>query len=115
MLPNSIERTAPIVGYDPYAFITGKKSNLTYAGQPLHKNAGLDYYAKNPENMYTDGERANKKFKIPAKIKKILGTAALIGGAVALIKFKGSKCAKGLKGKLSEQFTKLKDSFKKKP
>jgi len=33
-LPNSIERCAPIVGFDPYAYIMDKPSNLTFTTAP---------------------------------------------------------------------------------
>lgn len=114
MLPNSIERTTPILGYNPYAFIMGKSGSVS-PGNMVRKNGQLDYFAKNPENMYTDGEKANKKFKITSNMKKIIGVAAGILGITALCKLKGSKGAKSLKGKISEQFTKFKDAFSKKP
>ena len=114
MLPNSIERTTPILGYNPYAFIMGKNSQ-TNPVNTVKGNGQLDYFAKNPEKMYTDGEKANKKLKITSNMKKIIGVAAGILGITALCKLKGSTCAKNLKGKISEQFTKIKDVFSKKP
>lgn len=112
MLPNSIERTTPILGYNPYAFIMGTNSNINPAAGK--RNGQLDYFAKKPEDMYTDGERANKKIKLSSNMKKIMVVAGAILGIAGLCKLKGSKAVQGLKGKISEQFTKLKDTFSKK-
>ncbi len=114
MLPNSLDRTAPILGYNPYAFIMGGENNSIKQKTVSRGSRQLDYFAKNPEDMYTDGERANKKFKISSNMKKIIGVAAAILGITGLCKLKGSKAAQGLKGKISEQFAKIKDAFSKK-
>jgi len=84
MLPNSIQRTAPIVGYDPYAFIMGQKSMYN----PVRGNisgGGLDYFAKKPEDMYGRGEKAKKGLRITKILKGALGLAAVIGGSALLL------------------------------
>lgn len=91
MLLNSIERTAPIVGYDPYAFIMGKKSNYM---QGIRQSGSIDYYAKNPENIYTTGEKAKKRFNITPHLKGFFTLGAVLIGAAAL--FLGKDKAKAL-------------------
>ncbi len=84
MLPNSIERTAPILGYDPYAFIMDRKSNLNGLS-PAVRGGGLDYFAKKPENMYTNGEKVKNKFSLNLIIKGVLTIGAFVAGGAALV------------------------------
>lgn len=86
MLPNSIERTTPILGYNPYAFIMGKKSNYNPSMQNLMRGDTLNYFAKNPEDMYTNGEKVKKGFKITPLLKGIVGLGAVLLGAIGLVK-----------------------------
>lgn len=82
MLPNSIERTAPIVGYDPYAFIMGRKSNFS---QSAKIGGTLDYFAKKPEDMYTNDEKAKKRFNFTPHLKNLLTIGAVLVGTAALL------------------------------
>lgn len=87
MLPNSIERTTPILGYNPYAFIMGEKSNYSHNVTNSIKNKdSLDYFAKNPEDMYANGEKTKKGFRITPLLKGIVSLGVVLLGTIGLIK-----------------------------
>lgn len=89
MLPNSIERTTPILGYNPYAFIMGEKSNYSGRTGASMQGGTLDYFAKKPENMYSNGEKAKKGFRITPMLKGIIGLGAVALGGIGLVKCGG--------------------------
>lgn len=86
MLPNSLDRTAPILGYNPYAFIMGGENNSIKQKTVSRGSRQLDYFAKNPEDMYVNGEKAKKGFRITPLLKGIVGFGAVLLGTIGLIK-----------------------------
>lgn len=85
-LPNSIERCAPILGYDPYAFIMDKPSNLTQ--QAVSNPAGADNFTpQTPKNTECKTEKKKRKFSIGKffKLAKFAAGIAAIGAAAVCI------------------------------
>ena len=68
-LPNSIERCTPIVGFDPYAYIMDRPSNLQI--NKMQSPYQTDYYAVGPD------KNKNNTAENPDGTKKkgFLGTA----------------------------------------
>lgn len=92
-LPNSIERCTPIVGFDPYAYIMDRPSNLQI--NKMQSPYQTDYYAvgpdKNKNNTAENPDGTKKKGFLGTAVKFAAGAAA-IGLAV----FGISKGAKAL-------------------
>ena len=77
-LPNSIERCTPIVGFDPYAYIMDRPSNLKI--NKLQSPYDTDYFAVGPDkNTQTAeaGENKEKKGTAGKILKTILGATAI--------------------------------------
>lgn len=91
-LPNSIERCTPIVGFDPYAFIMDKPSNLQI--NKMQSPYQTDYYAVGPDKKKESAAKTTDEQK-KGILGKILKTGAAIA-AVSLAIFGISKGAKAL-------------------
>lgn len=81
-LPNSIERCTPIVGFDPYAYIMDRPSNLKI--NKMQSPYDTDYFAVGPDKntqAAETGENKEKKGTTGKILKTILGAAA-IGAAI---------------------------------
>lgn len=91
-LPNSIERCTPIVGFDPYAFIMDRPSNLKI--NKMQSPYDMDYFAVGPEKSKdentekTDGTK--KKGGFGKILKTGLGIAAIGLGILGLV-----RCGRG--------------------
>ncbi len=86
-LPNSIERCTPIVGFDPYAFIMDRPSNLRI--NKMQSPYDMDYFAPGPEKCKDETAQnpdgTKKKGILGTALKLTLGIAA-IGLAIAGIR-----------------------------
>ncbi len=90
-LPNSLERCTTIVGYDPYAFIMDRPSNLRIHKMRSPYDTGIDYFSKEP----APGSNEEKQNKIKkSKIVKFLKIGGIALAAVAL--FAGIKKLPGI-------------------
>lgn len=90
-LPNSIERCAPIVGYDPYAFIMDKPSNI------LPPNAAAPAL---PDSFEAQGQENNCKKSGSKLLKGAKYTALIVTLAAVAMNFrKGTNAIRKLFGK----------------
>ncbi len=96
-LPNSIERCTPIVGFDPYAFVMDKPSNLRI--NKMQSPYGMDYYAVGPENKKDEAENTDgtkKKGTLGKVLKTGVGIAAIALGIFGLARCRGRATAGGV-------------------
>lgn len=87
-LPNSIERLTPIVGYDPYAFIMGRPSNLTV--NKMSNPYDCDYFTKDVKENNAGKPKGEKFGNLKSILKGALGLAT-----VGLAIYGGAKLIKG--------------------
>ena len=90
-LPNSIERCAPILGFDPYAFIMDKPSNILPGGAAAPDIKNADSFKKNQEN--------NKALQNNKKGGRLLKAAqyAAAGFVLATVALGAIKCTNGVR------------------
>ncbi len=106
-LPNSIERCAPILGFDPYAYIMDKPSNLQI--NKMTSPYDVDYFAKEPHNIKEDTQKEIKTQHKENKGKNTTGgffTALKIGAAGTSIVALAIAAKKGI-GVLGKLFGKI--------
>ena len=78
-LPNSIERCTPIVGFDPYAYIMDRPSNLHI--NKMQSPYQTDYFAVGPDKSKENDNEAPQN----QKKKGVLGTILKTGAAITAI------------------------------
>ena len=101
-LPNSIERCTTIVGYDPYAFIMDRPSNLKIRKMKSPYDTGIDYFSKEPAPGSKEETQNNiKKSKI-VKLLKIGG--AILAAAALFVGIKNQKHTAGTGNATKEGF-----------
>ncbi len=78
-LPNSIERCTPIVGFDPYAYIMDRPSNLHI--NKMQSPYQTDYFAVGPDkrkdNTCENPDGAKKNGVFGTAVKFAVGAAAI--------------------------------------
>lgn len=117
-LPNSIERCAPILGFDPYAYIMDSPSNLQI--NKMQSPYDVDYYAPGPQNVTETPAQSTpkEKKKGPGFLGILKGAAAIASVAavvVLIVRFKnkiGKIFHKGKKGSGSHKTGKIGQFFK---
>lgn len=92
-LPNSIERCAPIIGFDPYAFIMDKESNLTPGAIAPMAPDSFETQGGNKTNK-TNAEKP-KKNGVAKIINVAKFTAAAVTAGAFAVCFK--KCGNGIR------------------
>jgi len=96
-LPNSIERCTPIVGFDPYAFIMDRPSNLRI--NKMQSPYDKDYFTAEPEKTddktSKNPDETKKKGALGKILKIVLGIAAIGIGIFGLTRCHARASAAG--------------------